>query len=89
MNGPDDIIEMQDDRQPNTPKAEQSCLLSCNNGAGDCSVLGFTEPQIIEERKLHENNISALIEMSRTLKKIHVRLLMEGYIITDEGIDKP
>jgi hypothetical protein len=41
-------MESLDNRQPNVPKAEQSCLLSSNNGVSDCSALGFEyqEPPI-------------------------------------------
>jgi len=38
-------MELLDNGQTNTPKAEQSYLLSSNNGVGDCSALGFTEKE--------------------------------------------
>jgi len=37
------MMEPLDNRQNNVPKAEQSCLLSSNNGVSDCSALGVSE----------------------------------------------
>jgi len=45
MKTKDAIMESLDNRQPNTPKAEQSNLLSSNSGVSDCSALGFNNAE--------------------------------------------
>jgi len=43
------------------------------------------------EEKIHfsETDVKAFIELGKTLKKVHTRLAMEGYVIQQGKIYKP
>lgn len=73
----------------NVPKAEPRGLLCSNNDVNRGSALGF-DPEGGETNKpLTEGNINSLIELAKILKRIHVRLVMEGYVIEKGRIYKP
>lgn len=67
------------------PKEGQSIQsdLCCNNvGWGDCPSLGYS-------LQLNDKQVKSFIEFARILKRIHVRLIAEGYKIDEEGNISP
>lgn len=65
------------------PKDEQRGLLCNNKALSRCSSLGF------EDITITPSEISVFTNFAVSLKRIHTRLLMEGYVIENDKIHKP
>ncbi len=67
-----------------TPKGGQREFLCSNNKLDRCSPLG-----VFSHKVLNKENTNSFIELAKSLKQIHTRLLIEGYTIKDGVIYKP
>ncbi len=65
------------------PKEGQQGLLCNNKVSSSCPSLGFEKLEITPER------IRTFCDLGITLKKIHTRLLMEGFKFEDGKIIEP
>lgn len=75
----------QESTEPNiVPKKEQRRCLSCNNIGTRCSFLGCEQ-----QMRFNPEQVKELITFAKMLKQVHVRLVMEGYVIEDGRIYKP
>lgn len=67
-----------------TLEGGQREFLCSNNKLDRCSPLGVFSNEI-----LNKENKNSFIELAKSLKQIHTRLLIEGYTIKDGIIYKP
>ena len=67
-----------------TPEGGQRGLLCSNKQSDRCSPLG-----VINDIKFSPAEIKQFIGLARIFKQIHIRLLIEGYVIKDGRIYKP
>lgn len=63
-------------------KEEQRMSLYCNKTTHRCSSLD-------NDRTFSKKEIDAFIDFAKILKRIHVRLIMEGYTIENGKITPP
>lgn len=60
------------------PKEGQPTCLSSHKSGEGCPSLGYS-------LQLNDKQVKSFIEFARILKRIHVRLIAEGYKIDEEG----
>jgi len=83
------MMEKLHNKLNNVPKAEPRSLLCSNNDVNRGSALGFNPATDLPIEPLSEESITAVIDFAKILKRIHIRLVMEGYVIQDGKIYKP
>ena len=68
---------------PLTPEGGQRGFSSSNGLSGRCSPLGVSV-----EETFGKQGLKNIIELAKILKRIHIRLISEGYTIKDGRIYK-
>ncbi len=79
-----EMLDKHDSPNTHVPEMEQppACLSSHNMGSG-CSILGCINPIHTQEQ------LENLAGFAVILKRIHVRLITEGYVLKDGKFTKP